>query len=202
MSTIFDKPLTGYRYVEIHHGDTLRTIAARELGDAARWIDLIAYNNLAPPYVAEIASSGVLAYGDQIRVPAPTRIISTTTDPDRVFEVDIDLSTGQLEADNGDLALVAGRDNLRQALRHRVETERGELVYHGEYGSFVRRLIGAVNGPTSALLAAEYAKSAVLADPRISSVSQSRADVVGDTINVSVEAQPVTGRPLQVEAEP
>jgi len=202
MSVIFDKPLTGYRYVDIQHGDTLRAIAARELGDASRWVELIAYNSLVPPYVAEAPSPGVLAYGAQILVPAPTRIISTTADPDRVFEIDIDLSKGHLEAEDGDFALVSGRANLRQALKHRVETDRGELVYHGNYGSFVRRLIGAVNGPTSALLAAEYAKSAIQADPRISSVTQATAEVVGDKISVSVEAQPISGRTVHVEAAP
>ena len=202
MSTIFDKPLAGYRFVDILQGDTLQAIAARELGDAARWNELIAYNKLVPPYISAAAAAGVLAYGGQLLVPAPSPVISTAADPDRVFEIDIDLTRGMLGVSNGDFSVVSGRANLRQALRHRVETDRGELMFHSNYGSFVRRLIGTLNGPTTALLAAQYAKSAVLADPRIAAVTQAEADVVGDTTNVRVEAQPIVGRPVQLNATP
>ncbi len=202
MNTIFDKPLIGYRFVEIQYGDTLQSIAARELQDATRWPELISFNDLRPPYIAAVASAGVLRYGDQILIPAPTPVISTTSDPERVFEADIALTKGKLIAVDGDFAVVAGRPNLHQALRHRVETERGELLFHPEYGSFVRRLIGAVNGPTSSLLAAQYAKSAVLMDPRVATVTQATAEVSGDTIRVSIELQPVAGRPFQLTAAP
>jgi hypothetical protein len=37
MTTPFDRPLNGYRFVQTQYGDTLPTIAARELGDAGRW---------------------------------------------------------------------------------------------------------------------------------------------------------------------
>lgn len=201
MSTIFDKPLAGYRFVEIQQGDTLQSIAARELNDAGRWSELIAYNNLVPPYITDdpsLVSEKVRRYGQQLLVPAPLPVISTVTDPDLVFEVDIALKKGMLGVVNGDFELVSGRANLRQAIKHRLETDRGELVYHGDYGSFVRKLIGAVNGPTAALLAAQYASSAVRADERISSVTKATADVRGDVIDVRIEAEPVAGRPIQL----
>ena len=145
---------------------------------------------------------GVLAFGDQILVPAPAPVISSTTDPERVFEVDVALAKGRLQAVNGDFELVAGRANLRQALRRRVETERGELIFHTDYGSLVRRLIGTLNGPTAALLAAQYTKSSLLLDPRVANVTSAIAAVVGDTINVRIELQPVTGRPLELAVVP
>lgn len=199
-----ERPLSGFRFVEIQRGDTLQTIAARELGDASRWAELIAYNGLVPPFVTDDAASaraGVLLSGSLLRVPAPVPVITTTTDPDKVFEVDVALDVrGQMTVENGDFSVVSGRANLRQALKHRVITDRGELMFHPNYGSLIRRLIGAVNGPTAALLAAQFAKSAIQADPRIKQVTQSTADVVGDVINVSVEAQPVVGRVVDVDA--
>lgn len=202
MASVFDKPLTGFRFVEILFGDTLQKIAARELGDAKRWPDLIAYNNLKPPYVTDdptLVKPGVLLSGSQLLVPAPTATISAATDPDLVFETDIDLTGGFLHADNGDLAVLSGRENLKQALKHRIDTERGELIFHSEYGSLIRRLIGAVNGPTAGLLASEYAKSAMLADPRVSSVTEAVSEVTSDQIVLGIEVQAISGKPVQIE---
>lgn len=200
MSTPFDRPLTGYRWVQIRWGDTLQTIAAREIGDAGRWYDLIAYNRLRPPYLAETAADGVLAYGGLILLPAPAPIAYSALDPDSVFERDIALTNRQLLDDGaGDILVVEGRQNLAQALRHRVMTERGELLFHASYGCAARRLIGTINGPTAALLAARYVQAAIQADPRIQRVSKSEAQVVGDAINVTVEAVPIVGRRVDFE---
>jgi phage baseplate assembly protein W len=199
------RPLYGFRFVEIRHGDTLQSIAARELGDASRWAELIAYNDLVPPYVTDDASAavnGVLLSGNLIRLPAPVPVVSTTSNPDQVFQSDIELdAAGGLALKDGDFAVVSGRTNLRQALKHRVETDRGELIFHSTYGSLVRRLIGSVNGPTATLLAAQYAKSAVQADPRIKQVTQAEAEAIGDTIRVSIEAEPVVGRVVELSAD-
>lgn len=199
-----ERPLFGFRFVEIQRGDTLQSIAAREIGDASRWAELIAYNGLVPPFITDDSASaraGVLLSGSLLRVPAPVPVITTTTDPDKVFEVDVALDgRGQMTVENGDFSVVSGRANLRQALKHRVITDRGELMFHPNYGSLIRRLIGSVNGPTAALLAAQFAKSAIQADQRIKQVTQATADVVGDVINVSVEAQPVVGRVVDVDA--
>lgn len=203
--TTYRRPLHGFRFVEIRHGDTLQAIAAREIGDASRWTDLIAYNDLVPPFITDDpaqARTGVLLSGSMIRVPAAAQMASASSDPDRVFERDIRLEDGVLVAQNGDFAVASGRDNLRQAIKHRIETERGELLFHPEYGSRIRVLLGAVNGPTASLLAAEYARSAVLADPRIRQVTQSVAEVEGDVVRVSVEAQPIAGRVIEVTASP
>jgi len=196
--TVFDKALDGFRFVDILFDDTLQAIAARELGTAARWAELIAFNKLVPPYIADARSAGVLAYGDQILVPAPTAVISSTADPTRVFETDIELRKGKLVIDDGDFGVVSGLANLNQSIRHRLETDRGELPFHTEYGSLVRRLIGAINGPTAALLAAQYASSALLTDPRIASIVSAQAEVVGDVINVRIECQPVAGKPVEL----
>lgn len=205
MTTAYQRPLYGFRFVEIRRGDTLQAIAARELGDAGRWVDLIAYNNLVPPFVTSDQSEardGVLLAGSLIRVPAPVPVVTSTTDPEKVFEVDILLERGELATKDGDFDVASGRVNLHQSIKNRIDTERGELIFHTEYGSRVRQLIGAVNGPTASLLAAEYARSAVLADSRINQVTRATAEVVGDVINVSVEAEPIVGRVIVVDATP
>ncbi len=202
----FDRPLAGYRFTDTLHGDTLQLVAARELGDPARWVDLANINNLLPPYITDdplLASTRVLLSGSVLVVPAqaPVSQTATSTDPDDVYELDMGLVGGHLEADeNGDFLVFTGRQNLRQALVHRVITERGELLWHPEYGALIRSLIGVVNGPTASTLAAKYAEATLRADPRVREVSSVVAEVSGDIISVSATVVPITGQSTKIEA--
>lgn len=205
MTTPFDRPRYGFRFEEIRRGDSLQLIAARTLGDAALWYELIAFNDLVPPYITDDPTQvrpGVLLSGEFLLVPAPTPTVTTATDPDEVFLRDIQLTDGDLVVSGGDLAVVSGRENFKQAIKNRVETERGELIYHMRYGNRTRQLVGAVNGPTAALLAAQYTKAAVQADPRVSNVTSATGTVTGDAVSVAVTAEAVNGKSVQVVANP
>ena len=198
MSSLVDRPLIGYRFVETLCGDTLQKIAAREMGDASRWPEIVSYNQLVPPFITDdetLALPGVVLAGQTVRIPAPTAVADANTNPNATFLSDVQLRNGLIEADPmGDMLLCEGLPNLRQALIHRVVTERSELMYHQEYGSMLRRLIGTVNGPTANILAAQYARSAVETDPRVQEVTKATAEVIGDVINVGVEAMTISGR--------
>lgn len=193
--------LAGSRLVEVRHGDTLQLIAARELGNAAKWADLIAINGLTFPYLTgdpDEAGPTVFLYGSLLLVPA-TVAAAADTDPDAVFGTDILLSNGEIVATaGGDIEVVSGRANLRQAIKHRLGTAWNELLFHLNYGLGVHRLKGTVNGPTAAVLAAEYTRGALLSDRRIASVPNAVAEVNGDRISVSATAVPVTGSHISV----
>lgn len=201
MTTIFDTPVVGFRFVNTQIGDSLQRIAQRELGDATQWPLLIAYNDLIPPYITDdptVAGPQVILTGQQIIVPASAPIAEAAVNPNEVFLIDIALTNGLVTSGaTNEILLVKGRDNLKQALINRIVTDNGRLLFHNEYGSFIRRLIGAANGPTVELLAAQYAAAAVLTDVRVAEVTQTTAVVVDDEIQVSVEVQPITGEPLQ-----
>lgn len=199
-----DVPLTGYRLVEVLYGDTLQSIAARELGDAERWAELIAINGLTWPYLTSDeneSSATVKLYGQTIFVPAATPQVSATSDPDAVFGVDLLLVDGDLEAVDGDLELVGGRFNLRQALKHRIDTPLGDLIFHQAYGCGAHRLKGRAASPTTALLGARYVRDAVQADPRVDSVIESTATVVGDVVQANANVRPVVGAAVAVSTE-
>lgn len=201
--TDINRPLSGFRYVEVRVGDTLQAIAARELRDTSRWPDLITINKLVFPYIASDPSrvaAGIVTAGDLLLVPAAQSEATADTDPNAVFGVDVRLTQGRLTVANGDFDIVGGRDNYKQAMENVVETNPGELLYHLDYGCGARKLLGAVNGPTAALLAAEYVKSAVEADPRTQSVTSASATVVGDALPVKATAVPITGAPINLEA--
>lgn len=198
-----DRILSGSRIVEIQHGDTLQVIAARELGDASKWVDIVSVNGLRPPYltgVAGEASASVKLYGQTLVVPAASTVPSSVNDADQLFGVDLDLSGGALSVESGDLKLAGGRANLRQALVHHIVTDLQELLFHLRYGCGVRRLLGAVAGPASGLLAAEYVRTAIRMDTRVAAVISTTADVVGDQVVVTARIQPITGTTIDIAA--
>lgn len=196
MTTSLTRTVGGFRFAETFIGDTMQRIAYRELGDAARWVELVAFNGLVPPFISDTAAGpDVVLAGDLIRIPAAERQASASIEPELVFEVDAALGTdGDLVVNGGDFETVSGLANLRQALRNRLDTDAGDLPFHPQYGSKIRQLIGAANGPTAAALAAAYARSCVERDSRIRRVTTSTAVVAGDTITVALTAEPIVGR--------
>ena len=198
----FERELPSFRLAQIHHGDDLPTIAGREMGDANRWPELVWLNSLTHPYVtdnAALASSSVLLSGAFIRVPAPVGLATGDTDAGRVFERDCLLTAKALTVDDGgDLAVVTGADNLRQQLSHLIGTPRGQARRHPEYGCLIWRLVGTVNGPAASLMGAEYVRSALRSDYRVSSVSSSDAEVVGDAVRITARAIAIEGGVVDV----
>ena len=201
--TSFVKPLSGFRFAATRRGDTIQQVAFRELGDGARWVDLVNLNALVPPYLTDDAtqvSDGVLLTGSQIVVPAATPIASSITDPSQTFLTDLLLVNGLLSTNGaGDFATVTGLDNLTQFLRNLIATEQGELIFHGTYGCAVRRVIGTVNGAVAALLARDYVSSAIQADPRVQSVAQASYAVDGDVLRLSMQVIPISGLPFEFQ---
>lgn len=193
---------TGYRHIETAYSDTLQRIAERELGDAARWVDIAALNGLLPPYLtgnpAEV-SDKVLLYGALLLVPAPRPTVLASLDPALVFERDLSLRAGQLTASGGDFELFDGVPNLKQALIHAVSTEKGELLFHRDYGCDVARLKGELNGPVADLLAAAYVSSTLKADSRVKEVIAARAETVGDELRVDADIVPINDRQLNFQ---
>lgn len=197
-------PLPGYRIAGTRRGDTMQAIALRELGDAARWYDLVAVNNLAPPFITDepsLAGPRVLLAGTNIVIPAPAPAESGVAAQDRdVFGTDCALRDGFLAVnDRGGIALVSGATNLSQAIRHVIATEPGEMVFHADYGCQVWELRGARNDQIADALAGYFVKAALTRDPRISE-AKATATVVGDALEVEVEAITTDGRRVAVRS--
>lgn len=199
----FEREMPPFRLVETQHGDDLQAVAARELGDANRWPELVWINSLVHPYITDderVAGPGVLLSGAFIRVPAPAGLtVTNATDRGQVYERDCKMSLRQLQVDeSGDFAVVAGADNLRQQLQHRVATPAGQARRHPDYGCKIYRLLGKVNGPTAGMLGAEYVKACLAADYRISRVDFSTAEVTGDTVRITAKATAIEGAVVDI----
>lgn len=198
----FEREMPSYRLAETHAGDTLQRVAAREMGDANRWPELVWINNLTSPYLTDTASEAsdtVLLTGSMIRIPAPTGVSTDATERAQVYERDCKMVKRRLVDDgNGDFAVVSGTNNLTQQLTHRIVTPRGQLLRHPEYGCLVWLLQGKVAGPVAALLGAQYVKAAVEADYRVSIVTSATAQVDGDTTRITATAEAIAGGKVDI----
>lgn len=200
------KPLSGIRRAATRRGDTLQAIAARELGDAARWYDLASINGLVPPWITDDpgqAGPKVLLAGADILIPAaaPEPSGVTPATDDAVFGADIDLVDGTLRpGPAGDLLLVSGTKNMAQAIEHRLATPLRSYVYHQDYGSQHHELKGERGDSVANALAALFVDQAVRRDPRVERTERTVATITGDTIEVTTIAVAVDGRRLPVRA--
>jgi phage baseplate assembly protein W len=112
-----------------------------------------------------------------------------------------------------DLGVVAGRDNLAQAIMMRLLTPRGELTAlgHPEYGSRLHELVGRQNTDTTRNLVRLYILESLQSEPRVAEVvalsvepDQGRRDRVNVLLHVTPigDTGPVTIGPFTLELGP
>ncbi|WP_438979590.1 baseplate family protein [Polynucleobacter sp.] len=195
----FERESIAWRLANTQYGDTLQLVAARELGDASRWPELIWLNGLSSPYITNDQSStvpNVIIAGAQIRIPASRSLVSRD---DYNFETDCLLTNKLLSDDgHGDFLVVSGSTNLKQQLQHKINTPRGQATRHPDYGCLIWHILGTVNGETAAALGSQYVKTALLTDYRLSSVKSSLAKIVGDAVIVTAVAVAIDGKVIEL----
>ncbi len=172
----------------VQGGENIAAIAGRYLGDARRWRELAAFNQLRFPYISDAGLPNTLRPGDTILIPseAPPQNVSRTPgiypgDPnidaeERVLGRDFALIEDRddgfvdfaVDANGTDFTQTAGVGNLTQALRTRLTTERGTSPLLREMG--YRPLIGLGFASADADIARIRLGEAVSADPRIDSL--------------------------------
>jgi phage baseplate assembly protein W len=204
--TDFTKEISGFRYAKTRRGDTLQLIAYRELGDATKWATLAWFNNLVSPFITDdeaLSSDRVLLTGTPIKVPATVAESEpTNNEATNVLLTDCRLSQGKLTVDaaTGDLTVVTGRDNLKQAIVHRIVTDRGELIYHPEYGCKIQRRKGSKNTPVALLLGRSDIQDALEQENRLKRINKITTTSSGDVLAAQVDVTPISGDSVQVDA--
>lgn len=193
----FEKDLQGYTYVAVNWGETIKKFSLRVLGTAERWIDIVSLNNLRYPYLSETGGKQVAKYGDMLMVPSSQEKTETHSDPDYIFGIDIRLENGRFRISDGAIQTISGVKNFVQAIRHRVQTDTKELMYHPDYGCRVREVIGIPNSHSAGMMAAAFVKGAIRSDVRTDAVQSCTASMSGDVIAIDAKVTPVSGRPVQ-----
>jgi len=192
-------------------GDTLTRLAAKFLGDARLWRKIAAINALRPPFISTQKLPGTLTVGDPILIPSTakppqnrplTTVFGVPTDrpaAEQFLGTDLRLDPAPASArgffdmvvdtERGatDFKLIAGVDNLKQAVRTRVTTERGTDVLYRRLG--YKRLVGLGIAVVDRELAAFRLGEAVSADPRIAAIHGLRLKAsTDDAIDVEIDA--------------
>jgi hypothetical protein len=200
---------TGFFEKPVGQGDTLASIAARELGDARKWPELALVNNLSPPYISNLKLPGTLQPGKRIIIPVakpvqPAQVLSTgdpeigASQANAHLGVDyelVEVSPGQwgwkIDVTHGsvDGVKTKGIGNLAQGLGSRLRTERRSNILYPNLG--LRRQVAVNQTENTATDTLFDIRQQILADPRVDRLHSARVSTVADRVEIEIKAQPV-----------
>ncbi len=213
-------PPSSVREATVEYQDTLERMAYRELGDATMWYQIVLLNNLDAPYISEepIPGKRTVVYGGKIMIPVygasdnagrSSRDITTHLTQDMtIFErnlgTDLKLDgNGDIIFDPyvGDVRLIAGMQNMAQAVKINLALEKGSLMYHPQKGVYSH--VGDKNDIT-AMDILDSIEESILSDKRVQAINEIgvERDSVGTYINLVVKPKQLYNPvPLQIELE-
>lgn len=143
---------TAVKQVQFNKGDTLERLAQREFNDSTRWGEIAEVNNLRPPYTTEDQSDtrkDIIKPGDTILIPIPSQngfsqvpdvgdneLNKNLTELERSLGTDLKLTSDMDLAltRSDDIELVAGTNNMAQAVILKLGYEPGEVIRYPQMG--------------------------------------------------------------------
>jgi len=176
----------------VRAGESIRTIAQRQLNNSSALNVILNLNNMLDQYT--YANGRPLLPGDEILIPIREggNANEFKFKQDDYFYTDLLLNNkGDIEIKNNDFSLITQEDNLVQAIRNRVLTEKGSARTMLDYGLPVL-IGGTVNSRTSAFISM-HIKEQLTRDPRIFGVNQIEIIVQGDQIALACSVASVQG---------
>lgn len=143
----------------------------------------------------------VLRTGEALHIPSTTPGVVISTGDDAFLSLlgmDLQLDdSGQVVFNtDGDLSLVSGISNLIQALRLRLNTPTGVVPYAPEYGNQAYDHVGEMGSPYFYNLIGALVSRAIVADPRISAVTDVTVRQFGAKVLVDATVQVRSGASL------
>jgi nucleoid-associated protein YgaU len=199
-------------YYVIKGGDTIEGIALSTLGNSKYWKSIAEFNGLTYPYVSNVYPSpeGTRGPGETLAIPnrqgassANNLVLGTNSsnlsNPARALGNDLTLdSKSDVVFVDGDLSLVSGVSNIKQAIFLKLNVRKGELPLHQYYGLSDLRGYRTLN-LLSAKASAEFYDT-LSSDSRVAEVTSSSVTVSGDILNYSAEVEVrLTNQPIILE---
>lgn len=194
--------------ITVDQGQTIVDLAAKYLGDALKWPDIVQANNLKPPFIVDDIDStlkNVMKPGDSILIPLPTtssvpqndvlerRPINANLNAlERNLGIDLMLNNANdLAVANNDFKLIAGVKNALQALGLKFRVTPGELRYHPGYGFPLE--IGVKTTDLTATDVFDATTSTILSDDRFSDIKNLQINFNNGIITVITKVVPKGG---------
>lgn len=202
---------TSLELYEVGNSDTLPSISARFLGEPDLWWVIAEVNGLAHPYISDVPLPRTVRRGATLLIPATSPssnalgesgLNNNTNDeiaaqllfrdaklaPSSRYPNRLDLVVDAGKA-NRDVEYVAGIDNLKQAMRTRLETELGESVLFPDLG--LPQVIGVGNPTIDAEMLRVFIGQSISADNRIANLGSVRVSntTSPDFYEVEVDAR-------------
>lgn len=198
----------------IQPGDTIQSVAQQLLGNADQWTEIVSYNNLKFPYISSAPSDGALSVGDELLIPndsyeiLPENLsknekesitatvlgvdLDLTKDTDDVYKRGSTDELFEISSNKGILDTVSGYDNLKQALIMRLNTPKGSLLLHPEYGSDIYTYLGKKNTVDNVNKLKVSIEQTLRSDSRVSSAKVKTYSVSQESVTFTVTFIPMS----------
>lgn len=210
-----------YRVYIIKQGDTLQSIAQEVSGNMSNWVDIAKYNNLKYPYIVATPEEKTIngttyCYGDELIIPYESSLSELETlvlensDKDDITRlalgVDLNLTAdvGELQArgttdevlslssdKGGRISVVKGYNNLKQAILLRLNTPKGTMPLHPEYGSTFGYMLGKKNTYANAVIIKTEIERTIRMDKRVSEVTVDVAQINQESLDIKIVVVPM-----------
>lgn len=202
---------TSLELYEVGSSDTLPSISSRFLGTADLWWVIAEANNLSHPYISDVPLPGTIRRGSTLLVPAtaahsnslgPSGVVTNSNEevaaqllfrdaklaPSSRFPNRLDLVLDAVKG-NRDVVYVEGIDNLKQAMRTRIETELGESILFPELG--LPQIVGLGEPIIDVEMVRVFIGQAIGADNRIANLGSVRVSNTNspDYYEIEVDAR-------------
>ncbi len=199
-------PVAGSISYQVRQGDTLETIALKNLGDSENWVQIARFNDID---VGIVGSSSPLDIwvGRKIQLPLGRNSGQLRRDPS-VLDAPIGtrglgknyplvLHTRTREDGTRDLDVLNYTNTLLEGLSTRLETPIGVLPDFPEYGSFLPNLLGQNFGNVMDRMLTTHVDITLRADPRVENVLEVITDRNDDKLNIYFQLNLFNGLTLE-----
>lgn len=200
----------------IELGDSLQRIAKKYGIDD--WREIVEINQLDSPYIdsahdedVNYEDKKVAKLGEHILIPTSEAYsVANSSDKEEIealaYGMDLDLYhyktvdhdvKGHLEANQSDVDIVKGLDNLGQQLLSRLSVEKGSLFMHPEFGSRLSRFYGRNYTQENVNKIIFEVESCIRSDFRVKDIKDIDADVIDGQVIIRAKVIPIEpGKPF------